>query len=320
VSDPNPYSPPTADGAPPSASAVAPGASHKLYSVKAVVLATFLGSFLGGGALLALNLKRSGMVAAAWVMLVGATAATAATAWLGSSTSFRPTIVFLAVQLVIMGLLAQALMTRRLHAHAEAGGELASMGSAAGIGFGAMGVLVAVVLGVAIVQQLLVKKVEAGNAEVYYGDGVSEAQARRAAEFFADERRFGRSKSRDRIAIRVTRDGKGSAVCFVVQEGAWKDDEVMEACRDMMKDSDPAVFPRPISVSTTWTGRSENRFHSRTHCDLRLAGTSSRPLRTSPWCQSTWQAAIAWIVLPRPMSSARSSRPCSSSRLTPSTW
>jgi hypothetical protein len=34
----------------------------------------------------------------------------------------------------------------------------------------------------------------------------------------------------------------------VVQDGSWKDDDVMDASRQMMKESDPALFPRPLAV------------------------------------------------------------------------
>ena len=46
----------------------------------------------------------------------------------------------------------------------------------------------------------------------------------------------------------------------------------------------------------------------------------TRPLRTRPARKRAWHAAIACVVFPSPMSSARRRRPCSSRRATPSRW
>jgi len=244
----NPVAAPRHDD-PPGEAAGAP--RYKLYSTASVMLATFLGSFLGGGALLALNLKRLGRRGVAGMVLLGSVAATALLIGAAFLVPSRwPNVLFLAVQLAIMGLLSQALMTRRLHEHTQPGGRLASSWGAAGIGLGALVLIVGVVLGVSVAtfQHTLGRKVSAGNADVCYGDGFSEAQARQAAEFFADERRFGRTGTTRRFVVRITRGGQGSAACFVVQDGSWKDDDVMDASRQMMKESDPALFPRPLAV------------------------------------------------------------------------
>ena len=70
----------------------------------------------------------------------------------------------------------------------------------------------------------------------------------------------------------------------------------------------------------TSMGRSEKWAHSRAHWGLSDAGAMTRPRRTLPVRQRMSQQAIAWAVLPSPMSSARSSRPVSRNRFTPSRW
>ena len=70
----------------------------------------------------------------------------------------------------------------------------------------------------------------------------------------------------------------------------------------------------------TAMGASVVACHSRTHCGLSAAGTMSSPRATRPARKSAWHAATACVVLPSPMSSARSSRSSSKKRRTPSRW
>ena len=57
----------------------------------------------------------------------------------------------------------------------------------------------------------------------------------------------------------------------------------------------------------TWIGRSEKWAHSRAHWGLSDAGAMIKPRRTLPVRQRISQQAIAWAVLPSPMSSASKS-------------
>ena len=124
-------------------------AAGALYSSRSVALATFLGSVLAGGVLLAINYRRLGRCAAAVQAIVAALlgeAAMFALAYVVPDTLHIPNIAYTLLQVFLMTALTTRLQGPALRAHLEAGGHLGSGWSAAGLGLllgvGLMGALV----------------------------------------------------------------------------------------------------------------------------------------------------------------------------------
>lgn len=139
-SDPNPYQSPAASIDDHPATSHIQGqspADYKLYSVGSVVLATFLGSPVAGGAVMAINYKRVGRSIAAlhavvWTALV--TTAIIAVAIILPDDVNIPNAVFFLPQIIAMYYFAKSLQGPVVEAHERLGGSLASAWGAAGIG------------------------------------------------------------------------------------------------------------------------------------------------------------------------------------------
>jgi len=129
------YAPPQANLE--AADAAASGARGRLYSPRAVAVATFLGSLLAGGSLMALNFRRLGRGRAALWALLGAVLAQAALfalAFALPASVHVPSVAYTAVQVLVMLYAAKRLQGADIDSHVNAGGRLASGWTAAGIG------------------------------------------------------------------------------------------------------------------------------------------------------------------------------------------
>lgn len=129
------YAPPQASLE--AADAATSAAKARLYSPRAVAVATFLGSLLAGGTLVALNFRRLGRGTAALWALLGAVLAQAAlfTVAFALPASVRvPSAAYTALQVLLMLYVAKRLQGADVGNHVKAGGRLASGWAAAGIG------------------------------------------------------------------------------------------------------------------------------------------------------------------------------------------
>jgi hypothetical protein len=110
--------------------------SYKLYSVRSIVLATFLGSPLAGGIVMALNYRRLGLPAKAMHSAIWSAVATAAliAIAIGMPDDIKiPNMLFLIAQVLAMFIVATKLQGANLSSHQFHGGRLASAWGAAGI-------------------------------------------------------------------------------------------------------------------------------------------------------------------------------------------
>ena len=112
-------------------------ASERLYSVLAVVLATFFGSPVAGGIVLSLNCQRLAQPGVIPQILLWTGLLTCASVTLGGLVPSDLRLIealLVLVQVAIMYLLATRLQGRAIAAHIERGGEMASHWGAVGIG------------------------------------------------------------------------------------------------------------------------------------------------------------------------------------------
>jgi hypothetical protein len=121
---------------------------YKLYSPGSIVLATFFGSPVAGGIVMAINYKRLGRLVAAvhavvWTVVF--TAAIITVAMILPDDVHIPNSAFVVPQLIAMYFLAASLQGRDLEEHQRRGGLRASAWGAAGIGV-LVGVAIAVMV------------------------------------------------------------------------------------------------------------------------------------------------------------------------------
>ena len=136
-----------------------PPPRFRLFSIGAVLLATFLGSWFAGSVLLAINYWQLGRTASAWLsVLVGlvATAALVTAAMLLPENT--PGVLFLGVQLLTMYFLAGALQSETIDWHVAKGGGLISKWLAAGLA-----ILVCIPLAILLIAVAMLLDHAAGN-------------------------------------------------------------------------------------------------------------------------------------------------------------
>jgi hypothetical protein len=217
-----------------------PPPGYKLHSPGHVALATFFSNVLGGAVILALNYRALGQTRAAWrAALCGLIAVTGLLVLLLLLPDKAATAVGLASALVsIIGMyqLAKALQGAAYDRHIRGGGKQGSGAAACGIGLLCGAVTVAVAVGCGVAQNALFdegmgrKVVFAAQEEVYYTEGVTEAQARALGRALQQAGYLNGSGGK---TVQVSKGGDGFIVAFVLQEGSWDKPGVSEEFREL---------------------------------------------------------------------------------------
>jgi hypothetical protein len=224
----------------------APG--YKLFSVGAIVLATFLGSPVAGTVLMAMNYWRLGRKSAAWISVAVGILATAfiiaAALALPEETPNSP---FIVAQLLGMYFVARGLQGGLISQHCRTYGRLASMWAAAGISL-----LVVVPLGLVLVAALLLWDYQglgtryevSDKEEIYYSGQCDADDALRLARRLGEEDFFdGSTESTVLISLL---DGRYT-ISFAVPDGAWDETLVVtyyRALGEVLADE----FGRPLDI------------------------------------------------------------------------
>lgn len=110
---------------------------HKLYPSKAVAIATFFGTPIAAGILLALNYRREGYDDKAWKTVALCVVGTIVLSVLlmAIPAGGVPNTVFIIVQVLIMYSVAKVIQRDMIDLHVDRGGAIESGWKAAGIGF-----------------------------------------------------------------------------------------------------------------------------------------------------------------------------------------
>ncbi len=222
---------------------------YKLYSVGAVMLATFLGSPVAGCVLLAINYWRVGRKSAAWTIAVAGLFASmgvfAAAAVLPEDV---PNMLFVLIQLLAMYFAATGLQQTLISQHRRDGGRMASKWAAAGISI----LVVAGVGALFVVGLVLIELGELGshyevtpNEEIYYSGDADRDDARRLARCLQEEEYF--DDSSEATVLMSESDGE-TTISFVVTEDAWDDPSVVEYYEELGGQVADDGFGRPLVV------------------------------------------------------------------------
>jgi hypothetical protein len=240
----------TAEGALPGAyPVVATAPSYSLYDSRSVALATFLGSPIAGGVLMAMNYKRLGQAgkggATTFVCLL-LTGLVILVSWNIPKGITLP----LALALMFgMQWASRALQGKAIESHVAQGGQLGSRGTAALIG---LAFLVIVFLAVFIPAYFIGNGpsiVENTKDNVYYTGTATKADAQTLGDYLKDEKYL-----QDQGADVIVFKGKdksgynGTIVSFIVKEGAWNDPKAMNIFEQMTREVAPKLGGFPVEV------------------------------------------------------------------------
>jgi hypothetical protein len=204
---------------PPTGGTVAP-----LFSVKAIVWATILGSFLAGSILIAINYGRLGRRKAQVLTLV--LAPPALVAFLVLVTYGFPSYLLGAAQAPLMYVITRHLQGLDIDA-SRYSGAVVSVVWAIGISLACAVLIFGVAFLVALSgQRDIGERLTFNEAdEVFYTDQATEADARDLGEILTSCGYFGWEGA---TAV-VSRSGAEYTICFVVEIGAWEEADVIAA-------------------------------------------------------------------------------------------
>ena len=227
-----------------------PTPNFSLFDSNAVGLATFFGSPVVGGSLMALNYKRMGQTGKAVLTFVLATVVTALVVLVGWNTKPGATGAIGVVLFIAMQQLARVLQGPAVNRHVQEGGALGSKWTAFWLGIAFL-----VLAGGAVFAYEMATTdrngVKVGKDEVYYADGATKEEAQavgnalKAAGFFTDRG----------VSLTVAKDKDGPVISFPVEDGLWNQPGKVSSFEEVGREMAPLLGGYPIKVRLLDTTR-----------------------------------------------------------------
>jgi len=201
-----------------------PRPDYTLFNYRSVALATFLGTPIAGGILMAVNERRlgnAGRAAGTVILAILGTAVLLLVGWFIPQT--LDTFVALGAMFAMMRI-AKSTQEMSVEEHVRLGGQVASMWKAAGIGVAALVVVFGAAAGGIYLHDRVPAVVIGSNDKVYYtgtatrAEALSLGNALQTAGYFRGEG----------AAVVLEKSEFGTNVSFVVKDGAWNDVSTVE--------------------------------------------------------------------------------------------
>ncbi len=238
---------------PPSPPAV-PAPGYRLHSPGSITWATFFGTPIACGVVLALNYWKWGQKTRGVGAVVGGVLVTAVLGWLAWIVPAGvPAFVFFVPQVVGGYVVAKSLQGRRFDAHVAAGGKKATNWIGAGIGL----LFSVLIFGPVIVWYLVSginpqsqidyqRSVDFGHGQaVYYSRGATREDAQKVGEALVNEDYFDDSAPAE---VLITGQTGAHQISFVGGEGVWDDESNVEWMRAFGERIAPAIGGKPLTV------------------------------------------------------------------------
>ncbi|HEY4330552.1 MAG TPA: sulfite exporter TauE/SafE family protein [Phycisphaerae bacterium] len=227
---------------------------YRIYSPKAVAIATFLGSTVAGGAIMAINYWRWGQKRRAWVALLSGCAVLGLIIWLAMVLPGNiPNAAYILVPSFLIYGVAQQYQGKNADAHWRNGGQPASNLKGAGIGL-LIGIALSIVfvgwiLSTGVNWRMMIdaqQSVEFGHdQEVFYSRGAT----REIAQALGDALKKSGYFHGEQASTVLVAGGVGNReVSFVLAQGAWDKPEIDAAIRAIAEDFATAVGGKPFTV------------------------------------------------------------------------
>jgi hypothetical protein len=218
--------------------------SYTLYDARAVALATFFGTPIAGGILLALNYRRLGWPARAVNAVVLTVIGTGLVILIGwKIPQGLSTFIALGLMFAMKGL-AKSLQGHAITEHVESGGALGSMWRAFWLGLVVLVVLFGTVVLAVYLKDRLPRVVIGSKDGVYYSGSATKEEAQslgnalKTSGYFSDKG----------VDVVLDKGKDGTSVSFVVKEGAWNNIASVEQFEIIGQQIAPAIGGYPIEV------------------------------------------------------------------------
>ncbi|MEM6551935.1 MAG: hypothetical protein AAF750_07385 [Planctomycetota bacterium] len=235
---------PIPEAAPLESEAAAPA----LHSIKGILCAAFLGSFLGGGIVMAINFARMKKQAAAVGTVIASVVATLGLVGLIFALPDDlpvPNIAFIVPQLLAVYFIAKALQGQAIAEHTEAGGAMSSQWRSAGVGLLCFVVLaVGIFAAVFALEPSFGTRVEFGNDEVYIAGDATGADAQKLADALETAGYFGSAGA----SVKLEELSGQTTISFVLVDGAWNAPDTLDGFRELGGLVAESGFAKPLTV------------------------------------------------------------------------
>jgi hypothetical protein len=230
---------------------LAPPPAYRLHSPTAVAWASFLGTPVAGGIVLALNYRRWGQNGRAAAVITAGIATTVVLGWLvWMSPPSVPAPVFVTPQVVGGYFVAKWLQGRRFDAHIAGGGKKATIWIATGLGLALFAPILAVIVLTSGISPSAIRDAETAvdmgqEQYVFYSRGATENDAQRFGEALQTEGYFDGTMPAD-VAI----SGKvgDRQISLFADATMWDDETYLYQVRAMTERIAPAIGGKPITV------------------------------------------------------------------------
>lgn len=221
-----------------------------LYSIGGIVLATFFGGPFGGSVAMALNYSRMQSPAAARLSWI--TGLIASTVYFFVITAIPenvldslPNLLLIIPQLIAVYLAASYFQSAQLTEHERAGGRMASGWKSCGIGLLSLPVSLAVLFGVLLLAYPSPgTRFPSENDEIFYTGDATAEDAARLANALKEVGYFGG----EGVSVVLSESDDRQTITFVVQDGAWNDNELIEAFQQVGREILEHDFAEPLTV------------------------------------------------------------------------
>ena len=218
-----------------------PVPNYSMYDSGAVALATFLGGPIPGSMLMAHNYRRMGESTNALMAILVGVGAMAAAVGIGFAVPQSMSLIISGTLIYGMRQAAESLQGPAVDHHVNQGGKLGSKLAAAGLGLVFLAALLAIIL-----PPLFVSKVTIGTQdEVYYSGTASQEDAQALGDKL---KAIGYLTDRGVTVLLSKKADEGTAVSFVVQDGAWDRPELVPVFEQIGREVAPSVGGLPIKV------------------------------------------------------------------------
>jgi hypothetical protein len=218
--------------------------AYRLFDAGSVFIAAILGSPVAGVALMSLNYRRLGegkKALAAFIIGVVATALVCAIGY------FLPSSGSVAVGVVLAAATrgaAQRWQGAAVAQHQARGGELSSRWAATGIGVVFLAVFCLIIVAGALALGGEHRVVIGTKDEVYFVGAATKADALALGEALKKDGYF----QDHGVAVILSKDTDGTAISFVVKEGAWDDPSMIAGFQAVGRQLAPVVGGFPIQI------------------------------------------------------------------------
>jgi hypothetical protein len=223
----------------------APAPAYTLFDAGAVTIATFFGTAVAGGILMAINYRRLGEAGKAVATLIAAIVVTGLALLVGFNTPQSASSVIGILLVLLIARIAKSMQGQAIADHVQRGGQLGSRWRAFFLGILILALVFGGVFAVIYAKDNKPKITIGSSDDVYYAGSATKEDAQALGNALKTSGYFSDKGAADVI---LTKGGGGTTVAFIVKEGFWNDPAHVASFEIIGQQIAPLIGGFPIQV------------------------------------------------------------------------